>query len=333
MGVAYSDIPPIHTVGIDGETAVALRAGIHAMMVAAGIDFEAVENGYLYELLSDQSLRCRVLIKDAGLQVDGKSELTVQFQSVDGERLGVEHPLIYDTDRSYEITVSRAQLFIALTGYSSDEASNGHWGQAVCGGVPFIPDLPLVCLDEGVQESEEVTEAWWSSGSGDNELAAPYGFRASWVNRWKWDGCWNGDLVGGYNQPEPSILRLAVLAHPLPDFGSGIPVAQQTIWVNGEPLYVDPFLIWGDAPGSIGRLRGQIWDAMLATADCPLDDEIETQEYAPITGIPYGDFHWRNWMQFQGGAEHGSPGSYYSALYLLTNITDLQNAGESNYAY
>ncbi len=330
MGVAYSDVPPIFAPNIDGETAAALQAGIHAAMTAAGIDSESTEDGYLYELRSDQNIACRVLIEDAGV-VGGKGQLTVQFRSVDGERLGVEHPIIYDTDRIYEMQLSRTQLFLALTGYSSDEAPNGKWGLAVCGGVPYIPDLPLLCLEEPVQEQEEITEAWWSSGSDNNVLADGYGFRVSWKNKWKWDGCWQGQRVGGYASPEPSILRLAVLARPLPDW-AGLS-AQQTQYVNGDPLYIEPFVVWGETEGAIGRLRGQIWDAILATKDRPLEHEIVTEEFDPVTALKYGNFTWRNWMHYQGDMSHGAKGSYYSGLYLLKSITGQAGGGESNYAY
>ena len=97
---------------------------------------------------------------------------------------------------------------------------------------------------------------------------------------------------------------------------------------------MEPFLIWGETEGSIGRLRGQIWDAMLATKDRPLEHEITTQEYAPITGIPYGDFKWRNWMHYQSGDIGAARGSYYSGLYLLKSITGQGGGGDqSNYAY
>lgn len=330
MGVAYSG-RVIHWPAINGGSAETLLAGIHQALTWAGWFGAAVEGGYEYVLYSPQGagLRARCRITDT-YRWAGYSGLVVQFMSFDSLRLGYPHPVLYHPGRFYEVTANKCQLFLATTGYSSDspEGEGGGWGNFVCGGIPHLAELPDVCLEEPLP-GQTVSEIWWSSGSDNNGLAAAagYGFRVGWRNRWAWDGCYNGYRVGGYAAPEQSVLRIAPLAQPYPDYGI-YPSYQQTQWAMGTPLYIEPFLVWGDTPDDYGRLRGQIWDAMWSTLDQPLDQEMQT--YEP----PQGWLTWRNWTHFKGDMSKGAPGSYYGSLFLLKKW-ELEPVAEieSNYAY
>jgi hypothetical protein len=320
----------VHWPGINGASAQTLLTGIHYALGLAGWFSNPVEGGYEYIIYSPQGagLRARCRITDT-YRWGGHSGLVVQFLSFNGTRVGFPHPILYKPGRFYEVTANKCQLFLATTGHSSDspEGEGGAWGNFVCGGIPYLPQLPDMCLQEPMPE-QEVFEAWWSSGSDNNGAAANgYGFRVGWRNRWAWDGCWNGSLVSGYASPEQSVLRLGVLAQPYPDYGI-YPSYQQTQWALGTPLYIEPFLIWGETREAPGRLRGQIWDAMWCTLDQPLDSEIQTFE------PPLGWLTWRNWTHFKGNMSKGAAGSYYGSLYLLKKF-DLEPDApvESNYAY
>jgi hypothetical protein len=314
-----------------GGNAQSLLAQIHRVLVWAGWFPTPVEAGYEYVIYSPQGagLKARCRITDTYRQ-GGSSGLVVQFRSFDGQRVGYPHPIICEQGRWYEMTVGKSQLFLATTGYSSDspEGTGGAWGNWVCGGIPYIAELPDLCLDEPIP-GQTVFEAWWSSGSDNNLLAAAagYGFRVGWRNRWAWDGCWNGSRIGGYAMPEQSVLRIAVLAQPYPDYGI-YPSYQQTQWAMGTPLYLEPFLIWGDTEQDYGRLRGQIWDAMWCTLDRPLDQEMMTFEQGR------GWVTWRNWTHYKGNMSMGAPGSYYGSLYLVKKVDlEPEELIESNYAY
>lgn len=320
MGIAFSDAPIVFRGDINGGGSASLLAGIDEALNAVGWTSEAIAGGKKYSFTSKQGLKAKCKIADIGYQSGSDRGITIQFLSEDESQEGYRHPLLYKTGRVYEVTAGRSQMFIAATGFSSDspEGPGGAFGHAVCGGVPFVPN----CLDEE-HKQQLVTDCWWSSGTENNFFGAQ-GFRVGWNTPFSsaWDGCVNLVREGGVNLPLETVLRLGVVSHPYQDY-LGLPANQKTQRIDGSPLFFEPMLIWGSP---IAKLRAQIWDALLGSKDAPLDDEITTQEFDPVTGQLYGTFTWRNWMHDKAS---GAPASYYSALYLLKGSPIV----ESNYAY
>ncbi|MFN3326881.1 MAG: hypothetical protein ACK5AZ_25590 [Bryobacteraceae bacterium] len=306
MGVAFTQ-KPIRVGLINGSSSTPLRLGIHTVLTAAGWAAEEVTGGFKYTLVSPQGLKAKCLIRNLGATSVGMPCLSIQFLWFDEARLGQVHLLGIRAGRVYEVVAGKCQLFISLPGYSSTTPDE-RWEHAVCGGVPYVPLRE--CEDE--RPAQDTQEAWWSSGSFN---ASSHTFRTAWYHSGTlWSACFDGELTfPAQMDPATARLRLAAVAHPLPDYGIFLS-AQKTQWLNEDPLYFDPLLIWGKP---VGRLRAQIWDAMLGSKSMPLDHEIETEEFDSETGQHYGRFTWRNWMQFQGDMSKGAGGSYFSSLYLL----------------
>jgi hypothetical protein len=326
MGIAFSGGPRIVAV-IDGSSSAGLRAGLHDAVTEVGWAFDAVGGGYKYRMVSRQGFAAKCLIRDIGFAYGGKSAITIQFLSDDEERLGCEHPLFFIAGRSYEIFACNCQMFVAAIGYSSDspEGLGGQYGHFVCGGVPYTPQTGPPCQGEPGPEIP-VTEAWWSSGAGLS-IFGPQGFRLDFRNLGaEWDGCWNGNRMGGTKWPLSNRLQLAAVAHSGADYTWA--TMPQTEWVDGEPLYFDPLLIWG------GMVRGQVWNAMLGSKHAPLDDVVVTEEFDPESAESYGVISWRNWMHHKGDLS-GGKGTYYASLYLRLGTTPEDEIVpiRSNYAY
>jgi hypothetical protein len=326
MGIAFSDSRIVYRT-FSATTAAGLIEAIHHALTDARWVGTAVGAGYRYVLESRQSLRCQCKISDEGYRNLGERGITVRFMSYDQSQKGYEHPILYSLGRTYEIIAGRSQMFLAAVGAGSisPEGPGGQAAHFVCGGVPYVSLGGATCAGLPTTEGGP-TDVWWSSGSG-NSFFGPRGFRIEWRNGSSWDGGWQGTRLGGFSVPEERVLRLSAVAHPLFDYGF-MPSGQKTQWMDGKPLYLDPLLIWGEP---LGRVRGQIWDAMLGSKDMPLGHTLQTSEVDPETGADAGVFTWRNWMHSEIDMTKGAPGTYYSSLYLLTQTDPVPV--RSNYAY
>jgi hypothetical protein len=339
MGIAYTkDTTPLHVRNIQGANASQLLFGLDSALRRAGLQSTEIDDGYEYYLYSDQGPEAKVRITDAGTPPGGIGRLNVRFRSFDDARIGVPHPLLYAAGRVYEIVASHQQIAISLTGYSSDQFDgSGQWGNSVIGGIPFVQDYAAgFCLEESepVEEEDAVTEAWWSSGSGNSSLiSVDEGFRVNWrhyQHNGFWDGCWNGQYSGGFASDE-SALRLCVRAHSGADFLGGVD-PEMVQHLDGTPLYLEPLLMWGDHNGAVARVRGQMWDALLASKHRDLEDQIQTSEFDPDSALLLGNFDWRNYMSSKLASDREIKGSWYCALYLLIDV-EKSVVLESNYVY
>lgn len=324
MGVAYSDRDPVFSEFLPGDTKAALLAAIHELAVFQRWPYAAISGGYKYSLISPQGLACKLKIWDGGYTANGEAGIYVQFISYDEARSGVAHPIVAAGTRIYEAVLGECQFFLGTVGSSSTKPDGSpNWANSACGGVPYVPEASGYCFDEPVTFGP-VTEAWWSSGSGNQTTAlwgagGGYGFRQGWRNDYAWDGCWNESLQKAYldnGVDSGAALRLGVVTHPLRDFDTG----QQTRWLDGSALYYEPFLLWGDGKGLPCRVRGQIWDAVAGSIDAGLGVEVVSEESSQ-SGPKFGVFTWRNYMHYQGSMSgYGGKGSYYSSLYLLKGL-------------
>lgn len=306
----------------NGTTLDSLRAGIDAIVRAAGWTRSAVTGGYKYVFSSRQDLSAACYIRDLGDTQTGTPLLRINFGSADGARMGRNHFLaVTDARTHYDVIANGVHVFIALRGVAnvppSEGLTFGVLAASVCGGIPYVPIDPTPCGNEPV-----VTEAWWSSG-------AAGGFRFNWLHDENndWSACYNEDLYHAGSGRE-ARLRVLPTGTPNADFGL-FPSNPQVQWMDGSPLYFDPLLAWGYPTA---RVRGQIYDCMLASKDVALDSPLYTYEQNPETGGAYPEaFTWRSWSHYIGDMSYGAPGTYYGSLYVLTDTPGAYLEG--NYAY
>lgn len=341
MGIAFSQLPIVDTL-VDGSTSALLRSGLHTAVTAAGwVETAAVTNGKRYRLTSSQGLQCKCLIQDQGvIHGSGFGFINVQFMSEDETRLGVGMAL-FIAPRSYRVVAGHCQLFVSLPGYSDDTDNGGatpYYGQSLAGGIPYIAKDQLGIAMTGecgrLVDAELTTESWWSAsatladastiGLGNLGFGNYPCFRWGFQTSVAWSACHNADVVNWAKVQPPSYVRLLPLAHV--DFDRTLEVSlKPSIWRNGDPLYIDPFVAWGTSTRAPARLRGQLWDAMICTTDQPLDAALATVEDGQAAS-------WRNYTHYKGSMAYGSPGSYHMSLYLLTG-TPAGGDTESNYVY
>lgn len=318
MPVAYSGQPPVYASGLAGASPGALIASIDSVVRQAGWQATSVPGGYLYRIVSPQGFVARCLVANLGKTYLGIPGVTVQFRSDDQTLKGVEHLLLTTPARDgiWEIYVNPCQIFIATQGFSSKSPEQGYPSalyNAVCGGIPYVPLLNTPCFDNPASPIT-VTDVWWSSGAYSH--AGEPSFRVATYNSVLWDGCWNGALMSGIKD-ENRRLRLAVRGSSTADYGI-FPSLPKVQWFDGQPLFFDPMLIWGDPQGI---MRAQIWDAVLVSKDMPLENEISDENNAI----------WRNWTHYDGDMSRGGGFSYYGCLYLLKSPPIA--GGPSNYVY
>jgi hypothetical protein len=341
MPIAWSNLPIIDTL-IDGTSQTGIRDGIDAAVLSAGWTVDrSITNGKVYRLISPQGLAARCQVQYLGTSWVGKPVVLVTFMSDDETKVGRAFPLLAVDDREYRVNVGICQLFISQPGYTDDSDTLGGWGHSLAGGIPHIAEGELGVELEGecaVEVNEDLTlQAFWSCGQALSGLQSQqehfrYSYRTGLVNF----ACLRNDdlCLGPFLGYEPR-LRVLPLTHT--DVDSGLPSWGFTHWaadiyqelMEGEPLYLDPFVAWGTAAGGPAQLRGQLYDAMLASKHRPLDHELETTEPTEDGGTI--QVTWRNYMHYKGSLATGSPFSYHAGLYLCTGIP--LGPGESNYVY
>lgn len=306
---------------VNGTNITNLLYGLDIVLQSVGMARVSVTGGFKYTLTSRQGFSACCWIRDLGASQFGMACLSVQFGSVDGSLMGRTHLLGVSAQRAhYDVIASGPQFFIALRGYTDQmltgEGAFGTRAYSVAGGIPYVP------VGTCGEPIEEITQVWWSSGSGNGES-----FRSSWRHddTANWSACYNGEVFN-VGAAAAARLRLSPVGQPAWDLFYS---KQQTQWHDESPLYFEPLLAWG-YPSA--RVRAQIYDAMWASKDQPLDHSLVTQERNPDTGTAYPEsFSWRNWSHSTGDMSWGSPGTYYGCLYLLTVAPT--SFLESNYAY
>jgi hypothetical protein len=319
LSIAFSHTRNVFAT-IDGSTKAILLAGLDNVLQSAGWVRSSVTGGFKYLLTSRQGLTAACFIRDLGATDLGLPCLTIQFATADESAMGKTHLLGASSYRTYDVIANGVHMFAAVSGLTNlppeGETTFGVTRLAVCGGIPYVPfDNACAGLDP-----EDFSSVWWSSGSSSGDT-----FRTSWYHDAsnEWSAYYNGELYDSGAAAE-ARLRLGAVAHPTDNFF--IP-GQKTQWLDGTPLYFDPLLAWGDPTA---RVRAQIYDAMLASRDVPIDTLLTTYERDPDTGSNYPEaFVWRCWSHWNGSltSEH----TYFGSLHVL--IQEPSAYLESNYAY
>jgi hypothetical protein len=321
LGIAFSNAPIIDDL-ITGTSAAGFVAALDALLVSAGWDrIATLADGFKYRITSPQGLIARVTVEESGFAGFVNVHMLDDTEAITSQLFD----LFCTTGREYRVTAGVCQMFLALPGVSDDQHASQHYHSLACG-IPYIAEGELgeILTDECAvhTNSDETTEAWWIEGNGAGGVD---NFRYSLICR-KWSACRNGSLVESSNFNTAARLRIFPLRHP---YGPFNPSAQKTQWCNGEPLFIDPCIGWGDTAGNPARVRGQVYDAMLASYDHALDAELETSEPA---GETFASVFWRNYTHFKGSMTAGEPHSYHGSLYLRTGGPG-GDPEPSNYAY
>ncbi len=307
MGIALA-LPLIYDQSIRGDTNAHLRADMHSLYGAI-TTYSAITGGYAYDLLSPQGLAAKLLIYDPSLP---GSPVAFQVTSADDLRLGFVHLISPVDDRLFWAHACPCQLLLCSP--ALNRRTTGF--NALQLGVPYLfnvaPAAPcMIAVGPG-----ETTEAWWSASDGgtfdDNN------FRLGPVTGGAWSACFNQSLCDG-SQPTAK-LRLVFPAIALdvpPTFG----VRPRTLLRgSGGPLYADPMLAWGMGadvePLSIAKVRGQMFNCTMPTADNVLDETLT------LDGMDF-----INYMHDDTGT-----GSRWTSL-LLLKTAPAAGSGRANYVY
>jgi hypothetical protein len=326
MGLAFSQQRIVREqVTLGTSSPAELVGALDAVVRAAGWAASTIDGGYRYTVESPQGLRCEVTIRDPGASASGVSYIEVQWASEGGAPAGVAHRLGAVAGRTYMVHVGVCQLFVSVPGMCGfGPAGNRVLFNTVCGGIPFVGDT---CSYVGPLPQA----AWWSSGDGTSSGVAACNFRKdladyAYPQYPVFSACWDTDLMvaaaaGVYDSA--SILRLVSL-HPAGWTVSGTPA--RTVFHSERPLFLEPLLAWGSGAQSktITRIRGQVWDALLATkrydVDSVNDFGTDLPEYAGL-----------KWAAFSGHDPDVSQTgqNIFGTLFLLTESAE----GVANVAY
>lgn len=355
MPVAFTENPPVYSTFTISSSA-GLRAALHTTLVEAGwTTFSAITDGILYTVNSPQGLFAKVKIFDDGYDhsLMGRSVI-VQFLTQDESGEGYAHRIGYEGERTYNVWANQCQIFINRPGLNDhnvgDYATNGF--QWMCGGVPWAPRIafmPPDCVTG--YEGDDVAEAFWSCGSGDNGAGSAPGFRRGYRAEGFWDSSdagvgqafsvsVNGNTWRSSTTPVDgtsnarSSLRL-VPPTPTGNFDhSWMTAPRSRDWLE-RPLYSDPLLAWGTDVKNTGRIRGQIWDAVLAPdhTSHALDEQFMVESVNPENGGTVGMevLKWGHYLDPL--APEAARGSYYCSLLLRIGTPVTTGAGLGNYVY
>ncbi len=240
---------------------------------------EAVTGGFKYLVESKQSLKAKFIIKELS-----STKVSLQWHTESESFHTIEYCLTMKELRTFRCIIGHCQYFIWVPGYYADD-QDGDFAHNSCGGIPYVMEAEITLLDiDGecgvVRNNEITTEIFWASGF----IAS--GFPGSPVDTLRSElilgnfcgsGCRNADV--SQDAGKGNSFTIPSLRHPI----SGN--REKTIWVDDAPVFIDPFLMWPDSLSNPPRIRGQIWDAMLACHDYPFDDPetdvdvvIETEE-------------------------------------------------------
>jgi hypothetical protein len=328
MGVAYSR-KPIITRTLRADTVPHLLTDLDAVLVAANWPRTVITDGYEYALISPQGFQAKLRLTDLGDTSPFTSAglLTLQVTSADGTVLGQVHklatgPTAY-VDAGYEAVAGCCQLWIALQGITDAHPGGVYLGApefSFACGIPYV-QAPVTPACEMTAGPASTSEIWWSSGR-DHPASNLTDFRSSRYCSQPYSYCLNGVVrVRGNGD---SIYLGPLQLYPLTlteDADFFFFIQPQTVkYSSGDPLYVTPFVGWEFA------IRGQLWDAFLATKDFPVDTTKTTVELDAAGNTM--TCNWLAWNYSYQGAGNG--GTWYATLFLLTTTSV---AGLWNYAY
>ena len=328
MALAFSMSDIVRNDAIDGSTAASLFAGIHAVLDAAGWLSSAMPGGNKYRIESPQGLFARCQITD--ISDIFTQRVRVQFTSDDEMRMGFQHELRCEFGRVFQIWANICQMFISRPGLSDATTT---LGDSCAGGIPWVKNPPGGFVANTRPDDCELSlpdspdeDVWWSCG--DRRIFVGYAdnFRNEFRCDRAWSACYKSDLT---NQEDADVnglwpvrnLRLAIVT-PLYDVDrTDNPV--RMVWVaDAKPLHLDPLLAWAVSaePAKPSRIRGQLWDAVIASRDYALDSEREIDE--------------RIWINYSHSTDQTrGQGSFYYTLHLLKVEPVAPPPVAANYAY
>ena len=293
----------------DGTSKTAFVEELADLLDAAGWNrLGTVTGGYKYELTSRQGLQARCTI--AAHATDPNVALTMM--SADESVVADPFRIVIAADQAFKCWANECQMFVWLPGYSDDAFSGNYHHNWACG-IPYVFGAELSAEPTegecGIIDTAEIVtqELWWACGS-PGSGAAPQTFRWTLTtNRFNSQASWNPGEING----AASAVRIFQTRHGRVTLGLS---RDYTRWANGDPIYLDPLIGWGDATGGPAKFRGQIYDAFLASFDQPLEDVVTTSE--PNADGGFTAVTWINYTHSKSASASNESGSYNGSLYL-----------------
>lgn len=300
----------------DGSNKTTCVEELADILAAAGWNnLGAITGGYKFELTSRQGLqaRCTLVASDFGA---GEHGAALTMMSADESAVGATFRLKCAPDQTFKAIANECQLFAWLPGYS-DDAFNTNYNHNYACGIPFV--FPSELEEEptagecGIIDNAEIVtrDLWWACG-GSGTAFQPATFRWSLTtSKFTSTASWNYGVIGGTGAAQS--VRIFPTRHARSTLGVSV---DYTRWANGDPIYLDPLIGWGDAAGNPAKFRGQIYDAFLASYDQPLEDTLTTGEPNEEGGLT--SVNWLNYTHsnLMSGASTNEYGSYNGSLYL-----------------
>jgi len=327
MGIAFTKEPIVRATAT-GSTRAALILSIAEILQDAGWSAEELSNGWRMMATSPQGFQAKIWLQDLGetmLSIYGPA-ISIRMSCADNDHASATQKLVAGVDRSYDVLAGVCQVFISLPEVSSEAAPDGFWGHHFAGGIPWLPeDAEGPCLN---RLSTDVSSAWWLSGSG------PRSFRNAHTHgNWNWAGYWSTD--GLHTTGSGGHLQARVIAlenHPY----SAYPALPAVVYGDGEPLYLDPLIAWGQpGHGEPPKIRGQIWDAVWSTKPLNLGETFLLEEVDEETDEPFSvEFECWSYSHEIELETIKIPATWLGCLCLATGETvGGIEAEEVNYAY
>ena len=327
MAIAFSRQPVIERVIQANDTAEAFVTAFSQVLDEAGwTPLGTVDPGFKYEITSRQNLKARFRVWADPTETD---QFHIQVSDESELAMSPEITLLTAADRAYRVIAGHCQVFLWLPGVSGGELHEGAYGHNFAFGVPYVSEgelstafIPGEC---GVTRNDDVTNnIWWLSASEPNPyFGVATTLRGSLTcSGFGWRACRNGEIAGG-NFIDP--LCILPLRHPMAVYYG--PSQEATMWSNGDPLLLDPYVAWGDATHTT-RYRAQIYDAILASYHHGLEALLTTEE-PTIDEESTVPVNWINYSYTPEPHDIGEPGTYNGTLFLMRGDPPLR----SNYAY
>jgi len=298
-------------------------------LVAIGWTYvSSVTGGHKLEATSKQDLQARLTVA-----TDGSTKVKLTMMSADETAVGQTFRLKIAASQTYKVIANECQAFIWLPGYS-DEDFAGNWDHNWAAGIPYVMqtevNLAPIAGECGVIDNDAVMteDCWWSCGGGGASTTAGATFRWTLTTgRFTGSASWNYNVTAGFGSAHTP--RIFPTRHAQV---GGIGASHDpTRWADGDPLYLDPYIGWGDTVGGHARFRGQLYDAFLASCDQPLEDEVQTDE--PKIGGGDAPVNWINYTHAALTGPLNEGGSYNGSLYLRRGPVVLTGGGKRNYLY
>jgi hypothetical protein len=235
-----------------GDTKALIRDGIETNLLAAGwttVSGSGSADLIMQSGLTPQNLQIRARFRDTGI-----ASLRGSIQDVAGSFVGtVDGPgnsgchLQPAAGRIYRIVANQYQFFV----FTAPVTLNG---QYIAGGVPYLPPHLAGIINQAAwmhSNAQHVTDIAGPNESFRATLCVKNGYQYTFVNTNFWQAQGSLNAIGQH----------AMQAHYSP-YGS----ASAYRWHDDSAFVYDALISWGlTGLGDEGKVRGQLWDAFLAT--------------------------------------------------------------------